>query len=436
MGDGEIIRCYGFNITAAEYNCAEHWHVCYRCPTLEPDPDIAGIGVTIAFLLSSFSTLVGSLLHLLILRSRVRDRESYNPIDRYLRRRVAVPLFRQPRCKEQGGGGKVEEALFQFVQSMSDAQLASGLGVLLAGIIKLRHDTISIYHFSVVTNFGWLSSNVHLLSLLSIRTRVFGSLKRAERVEYARATAGRGGVLGWAGRAFGLWGDVMVRSALMVGMVGMLLYCSWVGAWKEWNSQYECPARCALGRPKGGGPLAWAIASMILAVWGYGSHLFLLCIPLQVLWLDRFRSRFIDNKTEPDHPMKGWQKLARVPWYFLGSEALQWITDGLVWFVWGCYWIGSDMREVRKGGSSWAPGVWEEEFNILGFGQLVPIMLFILPFWQVLSSYCYLIQPPDVRNAHGEILLPMRSSFLSSCWAGRFQILPKYQILSFKRLIE
>lgn len=49
-GDANNTRVY-YNITNDEWNCAEHFGNCDSCPRLQPDPDIAGLGVS--FLLVS-----------------------------------------------------------------------------------------------------------------------------------------------------------------------------------------------------------------------------------------------------------------------------------------------------------------------------------------------------------------------------------------------
>lgn len=186
-----------------------------------------------------------------------------------------------------------------------------------------------------------------------------------------------------------LWKHILVRGFLMASMAAMLLYCSTIQAWKDWNHNYNCPANCAFGRERGGEPLVWMKVSIVLVAWSYGSHLFSLCIPFQVFWLDNVRHVIVDTQARPDtyRPSKWWQTYTRVLWYFLNSEALHWIQDGLVWFGLGCLWIAQDISDVKRGASSWAPGVWKDESNVFGFGQLVPLFLFLLPFWQIFSSY-------------------------------------------------
>ena len=53
---------------------------------------------------------------------------------------------------------------------MSDTQLVSGIAMLISASKKLRDGSISVYHFNIVTDLAWFSSNTHILTLLVIRS--------------------------------------------------------------------------------------------------------------------------------------------------------------------------------------------------------------------------------------------------------------------------
>jgi len=55
------------------------------------------------------------------------------------------------------------------VLAFSDQQLVVGLAMPITSIYMFVHTTISVYHFSIVMDLAWLSSNTHLLSLLILR---------------------------------------------------------------------------------------------------------------------------------------------------------------------------------------------------------------------------------------------------------------------------
>ena len=55
----------------------------------------------------------------------------------------------------------------KFTLALSDQQLVTGLAVLIAGFYK--RCTMSAYHFSIVISLAWLSSTVHLSTLVVLR---------------------------------------------------------------------------------------------------------------------------------------------------------------------------------------------------------------------------------------------------------------------------
>ena len=55
----------------------------------------------------------------------------------------------------------------KFTLALSDQQLVTGLAVLIAGFYK--RCTMSTYHFSIVISLAWLSSTVHLSTLVVLR---------------------------------------------------------------------------------------------------------------------------------------------------------------------------------------------------------------------------------------------------------------------------
>lgn len=58
-------------------------------------------------------------------------------------------------------------ALERFVLALSDQQLVTGLAVLIAGYIN--RCTMSVYHFNIVTALAWFSSTTHLSTLAVLR---------------------------------------------------------------------------------------------------------------------------------------------------------------------------------------------------------------------------------------------------------------------------
>ncbi|RMJ20148.1 hypothetical protein CDV36_000151 [Fusarium kuroshium] len=210
------------------------WGSC-KCTCPKPDPDIAGIGVISSFMTSSALAIVSTCLYLMIIRSGLDPEDSFNPIDGWARRTFCDPFIgflTKAECIKSRMD-KIESTIFSFVLSLADMQLVTGIAMLSAAIIKLHdeNDEIAIYHFSMVTNLAWFSSTVHLLTLLAIRTKAIGSMKRQYRrkwpgqkasLRHRRARA----VIGWGG-------DLIVRIISMLILAALLLYCSYVSGARE-----------------------------------------------------------------------------------------------------------------------------------------------------------------------------------------------------------
>ncbi|KAG4427676.1 hypothetical protein IFR05_016840 [Cadophora sp. M221] len=102
-----------------------------------PDPDIAGIGVIISFIIT-FVVAIGLCIDITLYQAKLRKRS---------------PLFI-----------KVEE---KVLLGFSDQILITGFGLQLAGFIKLKG--LSIYHHGIITYLASLSTSCHSLSVIVLR---------------------------------------------------------------------------------------------------------------------------------------------------------------------------------------------------------------------------------------------------------------------------
>lgn len=109
-------------------------------------------------------TNICTVLHMLLERkSMYEGQPSINPLDRFLRRHVCEPL-------QKGIGShrseKYGEALYHSVLSLSDTQLVTGIAILVPAFAKLSNGSITMYHFTIVLDLGWIASNTYNLTLL------------------------------------------------------------------------------------------------------------------------------------------------------------------------------------------------------------------------------------------------------------------------------
>lgn len=118
--------------------------------------DISGIGVLIAFHLSAYVTFVAVLLAYAF---GIIDDELLAPVDRKVFH-VTSRTKQYPRARI---------ALRQFVLTLSDNQVVTGIAILAAGFRGLVKGDISVYHYQVVLYLAWLSSSVHLSAISLLR---------------------------------------------------------------------------------------------------------------------------------------------------------------------------------------------------------------------------------------------------------------------------
>ena len=189
--------------------------------------------------------------------------------------------------------------------------------------------------------------------------------------------------------------DVWVRLACMLAMAGLLLYCSWVTGTDGWDEHIDCPAKCALGRPKGGEPMSWMIVNFVFVVWGYLPWIVMLSGTLQAKRIaSNARERIVDRQPSG----QDWKELPRYRriwiwiWYLGKSETLQFLTDGLLWFAYGTAVVFIDRKKSHgyfENNDVWASEEEKgKEDDIEGFGQLVALLLVGVPLLQVLQIYC------------------------------------------------
>ncbi|KAF4457134.1 hypothetical protein F53441_922 [Fusarium austroafricanum] len=374
----------------------------WGCPfAAEPDPDIAGIGVITAFIASSCLATLSISLYLAITRSELdiisdggfrppgQDTRSINPIDGWARRNICVP-FVEFLIKSKWMGKHIERlnrVLYSFIMTLVDTQLVLGIAMLVAAIIKLHKNSISVYHFAMVTNLAWLASGVHLMALYAIRVETNGSMKQGRRWigPFQNPADNRS----WRRKAvstFSLGADMFVRVLSMLMLVALLLYCTYISGSDGWDDNYDRLASCAIGRKKAGTPLAWMIVSYILLIDGYITRCLSLWPAASIWWIDTVRHWIIDDRALETPPIKKRLRWWRLIWvsihYASNSEFLGVFIDGFMWFGLGVWWIQGDREAVQD----WV-GM-DAESNIEGFGQLVPILILGAPFIQALQTYC------------------------------------------------
>ena len=124
--------------------------------------------------------------------------------------------------------------LERVILNLSDQQLISGLAVLVAGLSL--HCTISVYHFSLVKDLGWISATVHLLTVATLR-RFFIRNRSFRNIRFVM---------------------IFINAAL-------LLACQTISIHARWQASFPYPAQCLIDNfdSISGGRLAWMIILMV-----------------------------------------------------------------------------------------------------------------------------------------------------------------------------
>ena len=157
--------------------------------------------------------------------------------------------------------------------NLSDQELLTGLSLLIAGFAT--HCSISAYHFEIVGDLAWFSSNVHLTSLTVLETYLLQ----------------RPGVRNWRVVSIMCMGILLIANNAMQG--------HW--AWHaSWSFDAQCLFENLVG-DWGGAPGYWAEINIALIVFFY---------PMQILLLFESTSEFIDDWLWR-RPLKGMDKAVR-----------------------------------------------------------------------------------------------------------------------------
>ncbi|EQB50616.1 hypothetical protein CGLO_09931 [Colletotrichum gloeosporioides Cg-14] len=153
------------------------YNACSQIPeSLEPYGDIAGLGVVLSFVISAWLTilvLVGYYVFAFdpdvdpFQRNRSTTTPySPNPLD------VLIAKYtKYLRVLKDFKGSLAEDAFHKCILALADAQLITGMSILMSGYMSLKHERgLSAYHWKIVVSLAWFSSVTHLSALTFLRS--------------------------------------------------------------------------------------------------------------------------------------------------------------------------------------------------------------------------------------------------------------------------
>ncbi|KAF4953942.1 hypothetical protein FGADI_5591, partial [Fusarium gaditjirri] len=137
------------------------------------NPDVVGLGVLAAFFVTAALTIIAVVFGYL---TGSLDGDFLNDLDHIViagAKRLGNKIRRKSPVHEglessQKSNEARKEAIQQFILTLSDQQLVTGLAILICGVINQK--SLSTFEFSVMLSLAWFSSTTHLATLDALRT--------------------------------------------------------------------------------------------------------------------------------------------------------------------------------------------------------------------------------------------------------------------------
>lgn len=345
----------------------------------EPDSEISGIGVILAFLLSAYITFAIVLAAYLL-----------GSIDASLLRPVDFCVHRLPSRRRTNPSW--HKALHQCVLLFSDQQIVTGIAICIAGFIGL-HGRISVYHFQIVIMLAWMSSSVHLSAL----TMLGGYFRK------------KPALLGWR-----IVGMLVLLVLLLVALVPTAsnLWAIWWGPDQKSHdvtTSWAIPAKCFFFKTWGEGvnpdaPLSYLIL-IISYIWKIGA----LFKSSRNVFHRRIRGPgeyFLERilHTEALKASKrrakrslSWKYYAAMTVYIISMAIFEFAASfaASLWLSYLGLVYGTIQIVIPRHQNAW----WNKKEDEWSFGQIVPLVLLIQPLGAILENYGGRKQKKDADRA-------------------------------------
>lgn len=196
--------------------------------------------------------------------------------------------------------------------------MVTGLTVLITGFIQIRNSKISVYHFTVVIDLAWMSSNAHLLALVSLRKYLRGEEEGHKRRLFNTPDHQRLGHRRRMAKLLKIW-----RLACMLFLFCFLFSACAVQGHQYWWDSFNCPTECVikdLHGNIGGEPGRWMIANLILLPIAYAAAIIPIFQSSLQLWIG-FRKQLVRNMRKDSVPFR----ILRMLYFLLFSHAFEMI---------------------------------------------------------------------------------------------------------------
>jgi hypothetical protein len=291
---------------------------------------------------------------------------------------------------------EASHVLYSLLVAISDQQAVVGIALLAAAIHSFEKQSITVYHFNIIMDMAWFSSNVHLLTLCILR-----SFLESPRLSNVLSVSRSHGPL-----------QRLLRIMAMVVLACLLLYCSSVAGFEGWDSAVNCSAQCITKGKRRGAPHRQMIITYIFIVQSYTVQIVRVTPSIQrffanhlMPWIEQLDNKARGRKEEDDgastksrlqKPVEvfyeGIRKTAIVLFYFFTSD-FEFMIEMIAWYALGLYWTFTD----RKAGRRHMNLLEVSKENHIGFGQLVPLLLIVMATLAAMESYTCKLSLSGVR---------------------------------------
>ncbi|MCJ1404189.1 ADP-ribosylation factor GTPase activating protein, ER-Golgi transport [Xylographa trunciseda] len=329
---------------------------------ITPDPDIEGIGVVVSFLVSAGLTLVTALIGLVLQQLPTKPPKNKKvPSGKggaKLRDRIRRKLEIHRESRDY-----IETIIERFVLGLADVQLLTGTSMLLVAFLKCD---ITTYHFSIIIDLVWFSSNSHLTAMLILNDYL---------MEYHAAR---------------FWRVILMGAMCLLLMVATILETN-----QLWYDQLPTPVRCTFldtGGNMKGSIVGYTVLTFILLVYGYSITIFPLFSPVnnRMENLSMKFEKWVEAHVKPDKKKLRTHSRFRTLVTEIGCRCIygfwqismyfnyiNFLFD-LVWFGLGVLFLFQDIAA----GQSYMDNS-SSSIQSWGFGQLIPMFLLSIPILTV-----------------------------------------------------
>jgi hypothetical protein len=318
-----------------------------------------------------------------------------NPFDRFWRRILCDPI---QRLVGPESARTWSNSLYAIIMAISDQQIITGIAILSASIRALEQRSITVYHFNIIMDMAWLSSNVNLICLCVMRS-FLDSTHLSNAISYSRSHSPV---------------PRFLRIVAMLVLAALLLHCSSISGYELWDDHVNCPALCITRGKRGGYPHRQMIVTFIFVIQSYTFQIARVTPAIRRFFSKALKPRFqsldqkmtgrLENSTFRLLLYAGVRRAAVVLWYFFTSD-FEFMLEMLAWFVLGLYWTFTDRKEGHNHMEH--DEIWKE--NHIGFGQLVPLLLIVLATLAGMEAYICKLYISISRNL--KLTLPIRSGY-------------------------